>query len=51
MGRKIVFFDFDGVLADSFDAAFTVNKMIHPLITEDIYRKRFELMKISRRKR
>jgi phosphoglycolate phosphatase len=42
MGRKIVFFDFDGVLADSFGAAFTVNKMIHPLITEDIYRKRFE---------
>jgi phosphoglycolate phosphatase-like HAD superfamily hydrolase len=26
MGRKIVFFDFDGVLADSFGAAFTVNE-------------------------
>lgn len=42
MKSKIVFFDFNGVIADSFDAAFAVNKMIYPLITEDIYRKRFE---------
>src|SRR6185437_2261017 len=42
MKNKIVFFDFDGVIADSFDAALAVNKMIHPLITEEAYRKRFE---------
>lgn len=39
---KTIFFDFDGVIADSFDAAFAVSKLIHPLITEEIYRKRFE---------
>jgi phosphoglycolate phosphatase len=38
----MIFFDFDGVIVDSFDAAFAVNKMIHPLLTADMYRKRFE---------
>ena len=42
MKPGIVFFDFDGVIVDSFAAAFAVNKLIHPLITEEIYRKRFE---------
>ena len=36
-----VLFDFDGVIADSFQAAFEVNKLIRPSITEDSYRKRF----------
>jgi len=43
--RKIVFFDFDGVIADSFSIAFEVNKMIDPLIsvgTENDYRKLFD---------
>jgi phosphoglycolate phosphatase len=39
---KFIFFDFDGVIADSFAAAFAVNKMIFPSSTEDDYRKRFE---------
>lgn len=42
MTNKMLLFDFDGVVLDSFDAAFAVNKLIHPLITEDFYRKRFE---------
>lgn len=40
--RKIVLFDFDGVIADSFDIAFEVNKMIYPHMVEDDYRKAFE---------
>jgi HAD superfamily hydrolase (TIGR01549 family) len=40
--KKFIFFDFDGVIADSFSAAFAVNKMIFPTSTEDDYRKRFE---------
>ena len=42
MKPGIVFFDFDGVIVDSFAAAFAVNKLVHPLITEEVYRKRFE---------
>ena len=40
--HKILFFDFDGVIVDSFDAALEVHKMIRPLTTAEIYRKRFE---------
>jgi phosphoglycolate phosphatase-like HAD superfamily hydrolase len=40
--KKIVLFDFDGVIADSFQAAFAVHKMISPHIVEDDYRGWFE---------
>ncbi|HVO28755.1 MAG TPA: HAD hydrolase-like protein [Candidatus Paceibacterota bacterium] len=40
--RKLIFFDFDGVIADSFSAAFGVNKMMSPSVSEDDYRKRFD---------
>ena len=40
--KKLIFFDFDGVIADSFDAAFKVSKMIHPLLEEEDYRRRFD---------
>lgn len=40
--KKIILFDFDGVIADSFQAAFTVHKMISPHIVEDDYRSWFE---------
>ncbi len=42
--RKIVFFDFDGVIADSFSITFEINKIIDPLVsagTKDDYRKLF----------
>lgn len=42
MKKKFVVFDFDGVVADSFKAAFEVNKMIFPSITEELFKKRFE---------
>ena len=38
---RIIFFDFDGVIADTFAACFTVSKMIHPRLTPEEYRKRF----------
>ena len=41
--RKIVLFDFDGVIADTFDLNFNINRKIDPGIkTEDDYRKRFD---------
>ena len=40
--KKFILFDFDGVIADSFAPAFEVNKVIHPRVTEDDYRKLFE---------
>ncbi len=40
--RKIVFFDFDGVIADSFSIAFEINKIIDPnIVSENDYRKLF----------
>lgn len=42
MKRKFILFDFDGVIVDSFAAAFEVNKMLCPHITEDEYRRCFE---------
>jgi len=38
---KFILFDFDGVIADSFSAAFAVNKKVFPSITEQEYRDRF----------
>jgi phosphoglycolate phosphatase len=40
--RKLIFFDFDGVIADSFSPAFRVSKMIHPLLEPEDYRRRFD---------
>jgi len=43
--RKIILFDLDGVIADSFSIAFEINKIIDPLVsvgTEDDYRKLFD---------
>lgn len=40
--RKIILFDFDGVIADSFTSAFEVSKILHPHTTENDFRKRFE---------
>lgn len=42
MEKKFILFDFDGVIADSFQPAFEIGKMICPYLTEDMYRKRFE---------
>lgn len=42
MKKQFILFDFDGVIADSFQPAFEINKIICPNLTEDIYRKRFE---------
>lgn len=42
MQKHFIFFDFDGVIADSFKTAFSVYKKICPQLTEDNYRKRFE---------
>lgn len=40
--KKFVLFDFDGVIADSFQAAFAVHKVISPHIIEGDYRSWFE---------
>jgi len=42
MQKKFILFDFDGVVADSFHAAFEVQKMICPHLSDENYRKRFE---------
>lgn len=42
MKKPFILFDFDGVIADSFQAAFKVSKIICPSLTEDIYRDGFE---------
>ncbi len=39
---KYILFDFDGVIADSFDSALEINQMIYPHRTEEEYRKLFE---------
>ena len=38
----LIFFDFDGVIADSFAVAYETNLKIHPGMTEDEYRGAFE---------
>lgn len=41
--KKIIFFDFDGVIADSFSIAFEVNKIIDPnIVTEGDLRRLFD---------
>lgn len=43
MKRKIILFDFDGVIADTFDICFGINKQINPKIrVEDDYTKLFD---------
>lgn len=42
MKSKFILFDFDGVIADSFDVAFDTVKTICPAITKEDYQKRFE---------
>ena len=42
MKKKFILFDFDGVIADSYQLAFEIQKTICPHLTEDIYQKRFE---------
>jgi len=42
MTKKNILFDFDGVIVDSFAACFEVSRAIHPILTEETYRKRFE---------
>ena len=38
----MIFFDFDGVVADSFSAAFAVSKMLHPHLEKADYVSRFD---------
>ena len=40
--NKYIFFDFDGVIADTFAPAFEVQKIMCPNVTEDDYKSRFE---------
>ncbi|MDD5290267.1 MAG: HAD hydrolase-like protein [Patescibacteria group bacterium] len=42
MRKRFVLFDFDGVIMNSFQVAFEVNKMICPFLDENTYRKLFE---------
>ncbi|MDO8444266.1 MAG: HAD hydrolase-like protein [bacterium] len=42
MKNKFVLFDFDGVIADSFETAFGAYSEINPRITKEYYRSRFE---------
>ncbi|MDO8668252.1 MAG: HAD family hydrolase [bacterium] len=39
--EKIIIFDFDGVIADSFEIAFAINQISRPAITREGYRKLF----------
>ncbi len=42
-GKKgLIFFDFDGVIADSFAVAYETNKKLCPDSTEEEYRSAFE---------
>lgn len=41
MEEKIIIFDFDGVIVDSFDVAFEVNKLARPTITKERYQAKF----------
>lgn len=40
--EKIIIFDFDGVIADSFEIAFDINKIARPRLTREQYRKLFD---------
>lgn len=41
MNNKIIIFDFDGVIADSFDIAFEVNQLSKPTLTKERYSMKF----------
>lgn len=41
MEEKIIIFDFDGVIVDSFEVAFKVNQLARPTITRERYRAMF----------
>lgn len=41
MNKKFVLFDFDGVIVNSYHAAFDTSKMIYPDLTEKAYQERF----------
>lgn len=40
--EKFILFDFDGVIADSFESSFSVYQHFHPHIKEEEWRRRFE---------
>ncbi len=42
MKKPFILFDFDGVIADSFQLSFEITKMIYPRLIEDAYRELFE---------
>ncbi len=42
MRRKFILFDFDGVIADSFDLAYEVSRIKCPHLSRDDYRRRFD---------
>ena len=42
MNQKLVIWDFDGVIADTFRMCFGIIRMSNPELTEVKYRKRFE---------
>ncbi len=41
MKEKIIIFDFDGVIVDSFNVAFEVNRLARPTITKERYQAQF----------
>lgn len=40
--EKLIIFDFDGVIIDSFSLAYEINRRTIPTLTEEEYRRRFE---------
>ncbi|MEO6077844.1 MAG: HAD hydrolase-like protein [Candidatus Andersenbacteria bacterium] len=40
--NKVIFWDFDGVIADTFEQCYFISRMAYPDMTEDEYRRRFE---------
>ncbi len=42
MSKKILLFDFDGVIVDTFDVCFEISKQFHTNLSVDEYRKWFE---------
>jgi phosphoglycolate phosphatase len=42
MSKKFVLFDFDGVIANSFEVGFEVNKSVYPGLSENDYRSAFD---------
>ncbi|MEK7648274.1 MAG: HAD family hydrolase [Patescibacteria group bacterium] len=42
MQQRVIFFDFDGVISDSFAAAYAANRALCPHLSEEEYRQRFD---------